>query len=71
MAKKTDKKLSLKRETLRTLDSDQLGAVVGGAAGDVAAGGLKGTVSGTSPGPTKTDTFGTLVIEQNYFVKAY
>ena len=30
MAKKTDKKLALKRETLRTLSDDQLHAVAGG-----------------------------------------
>lgn len=50
MAKKT-RKLSLKRETLRSLTADQL-TLVGGAymaPSDAAGGGLKGTVpSGTS-----------------------
>ena len=42
MAKKTDRKLSLKRETLRTLSDDQLRAVGGGDQA-VMAGGLIGT----------------------------
>ncbi len=61
MAKKT-KKLSLKRETLRTLDSDQLHNVAGGYGSEVAAGGLKGPIV-TGTGPTKTDTFSAIQFE--------
>ncbi len=52
MAKKINKKLNLKRETLRSLTADELGHVVGGTS-DAAQTGVKGT---TQPGPTKTDT---------------
>ena len=54
MAKKT-KKLSLKRETLRTLSADQLGAVAGGTIvinytwSIYGQGGLKGTVPPPPP----------------------
>lgn len=58
MAKKTDKKLSLKRETLRSLSEDQLGAVAGGTlsmydTSIYGAGGLKGT---SLPPPPTGDT---------------
>jgi hypothetical protein len=67
MAKKT-RKLSLKRETLRSLTEDQLGIVGGGTAvaapGDCAGGGLKGTVpSGTSK---ITDGCGIIVYQYEY-----
>ena len=53
MAKKT-KKLSLKRETLRTLSNDQLGAVAGGTLLNIGwslygQGGVRGTVPPPPP----------------------
>ena len=68
MAKKTDKKLSLKRETLRTLSDDHLRAVAGGTMYDpntVGAGGIK-SGSTTVPPPPSGETLSVIIIRYSW-----
>ena len=64
MAKKTDKKLSLKRETLRSLTEDQLRAVAGGTLVDPSIYGQGGLKGGTLPPPPPSGytEFGQIII---------